>query len=193
MRQVLWAFLIVGSGDCRDSCGRRRGAAAHLQQCGLRRRACSRRRRGIGGHAGERSGARSPRPYAAGRRRREANRRHHRDRVRVPRGRGTVFSDQRCGSGATRRDVHAPSRMDPQDTSILGQRISEPDYPRADSGYAEAFALTASQCADIERTRDATNARTREGYSGAEGLSSCARACVSSATEYYALHCRHFH
>jgi hypothetical protein len=83
--------------------------------------------------------------------------------------------------------------MDPQDTRILGQRISAPEADqRPDLGYAQAFAITASQCSDIERARDAINARMREGYSGAEGEFLRERLRKLS-DEYYGLHCRHFH
>ena len=78
-----------------------------------------------------------------------------------------IYSDQRCGEHAQVRQIEAPSRMDPQDTSILSQHIAYdvPDRQPVDGAAADLRA----QCVELDQAIRAIDARARQGYGAAEG------------------------
>jgi hypothetical protein len=78
-----------------------------------------------------------------------------------------IYSDQRCGEHAQVRQIEAPSRMDPQDTSILSQHIAYavPDRQPVDDAAADLRA----QCLELDQAIRAIDARARQGYGAAEG------------------------
>ena len=100
-----------------------------------------------------------------------------------------VFSDERCGSGAELRTIQAPSRMDPQDTSILTQPVVEPvRFNRTPAGSAGD---NHTLCMQIETERDALNARMRGGYAAGEG--EVLRERLRNLSDlWYEERCRHF-
>jgi hypothetical protein len=105
-----------------------------------------------------------------------------------------IYSDQRCGSTADERVIHAPNRMDAQDTSILSTPDAVIARSRSEGRNAQARAanLVQSECAGIEQEKDSINARMRQGYSSFQGEGFRDRLRFLGA-RYYDLRCRHFH
>lgn len=100
-----------------------------------------------------------------------------------------VFSDASCGSDAAVRSIQAPSRMDPQDTSILAQPVAEPArFNRTPAGSPGG---NRTLCMQIETERDAINARMRGGYGAGEG--EVLRERLRNLSDlWYEERCRHF-
>ena len=100
-----------------------------------------------------------------------------------------VFSDESCGSGAEVRSIKAPSRMDPQDTSILAEPVAEP--VRFNRTPAGSPGDNRTLCMQIETERDAINARMRGGYGAGEG--EVLRERLRNLSDlWYEERCRHF-
>lgn len=100
-----------------------------------------------------------------------------------------VFSDASCGSGAEVRTIKAPSRMDPQDTSILAEPVFEP--VRFNGAPADRPGDNRTLCVQIETERDAINAHMRAGYGAGEGEVLRERLRNLSSL-WYEARCRHF-
>jgi hypothetical protein len=105
-----------------------------------------------------------------------------------------IYSDQRCGSAADERVIHAPNRMDAQDTSILSTPDAVIARSRSERSNAKApgASLVQSECASIEEEKNSINARMRHGYTSSEGEGFRDRLRFLGA-RYYDLRCRHFH
>jgi hypothetical protein len=104
-----------------------------------------------------------------------------------------MFSDQRCGRGARARDIHAPNRMDPTDTSILDEPVSAAaQFAQPPAYQVRVPHDDTAECAAIEQEKASINAHMREGYSAAEGERLRER-LRRLDDRYYELRCRHFH
>jgi len=99
-----------------------------------------------------------------------------------------TFSDRRCAPNARERSIEAPSRMDPLDTSTLGEPVIVDSQPFMSRG--DAVVDNATECAAIQADIDAIDARMREGYGSAEGEYLRARR-RSLSDRYYELRCHH--
>jgi hypothetical protein len=105
-----------------------------------------------------------------------------------------IYSDQRCGSTADERVIHAPNRMAAQDTSILSTPDAVIARSRSEGGNPETpgASLVQSECAGIEQEKDSINARMRQGYTSFQGEGFRDRLRFLGA-RYYDRRCRHFH
>jgi hypothetical protein len=103
-----------------------------------------------------------------------------------------VFSDERCAADARVRSIRSPSRMDPQDTSILAEPVLEPvRFTGPARGKPEGSRDKHALCTAIETERDAINEHMREGYAAGEGDQLRER-LRNLSDLWYERRCRHF-
>lgn len=83
-----------------------------------------------------------------------------------------VLSDQPCGARAAVRDIAAPNRMQPQNTSVLYDpppRSIQVQRMRAAGQRPLASTRNSGRCAAIDREKERINARMRRPYGRWEG------------------------